>query len=377
MFSSFAISTIIRKEASFDPIRLDYSNPSVFTRPIEMICVLEIIDGPARGKRIWIKENQCVEIGRVSTADFSIPSDSHMSRRHLLLETTQNGFRIRDLGSANGTFLNNSRITVQNVTSGDRVRAGMTVFTVSIREDGENPHAEDGVTFGRNTPNNDSVPESGGSIEAPEHHGTIRSLEGLEPLEFESTVKIPIGSLPENDNESTLPIWRTNETKFWWKSYFTPTEVSGVYEQSNLYVSPVGNLMGLMQEFESEFQLAIIVNVSQLDSNSRQILAGLQSAGLLKFLTKSLCSVRFGTSRDFQNIVEMVVGQDAIICVGERKKNGQLDWGQFANSLSFPSMFRSHLTDPGSSLRKSLLTYRALAIFELDREGKLGLLLGD
>ena len=371
------MTTIIRKEASFDPIRLDYSNPSVFTRPIEMICVLEIIDGPARGKRIWIKENQCVEIGRVSTADFSIPSDSHMSRRHLLLETTQNGFRIRDLGSANGTFLNNSRITVQNVTSGDRVRAGMTVFTVSIREDGENPHAEDGVTFGRNTPNNDSVPESGGSIEAPEHHGTIRSLEGLEPLEFESTVKIPIGSLPENDNESTLPIWRTNETKFWWKSYFTPTEVSGVYEQSNLYVSPVGNLMGLMQEFESEFQLAIIVNVSQLDSNSRQILAGLQSAGLLKFLTKSLCSVRFGTSRDFQNIVEMVVGQDAIICVGERKKNGQLDWGQFANSLSFPSMFRSHLTDPGSSLRKSLLTYRALAIFELDREGKLGLLLGD
>lgn len=366
-----------KKEASFDPIRPDYSNPSVFRRPIEMICVLEIIDGPARGKRIWIKENQCVEIGRVSTADFSIPGDSHMSRRHLLLETTQNGFRIRDLGSANGTFLNSSRITVQNVTSGDKVRAGMTVFTVSIREDGENPHAEDGVTFGRNTSNDDSVPESDGSIDAPEHHGTIRSLEGLGPLEFESTARIPIGSLPENDNESTLPIPGANETKFWWKSYFTPTEVSGVYEQSNLYVSPLGNLMGLMQEFESEFQLAIIVNVSQLDSNSRQILAGLQSAGLLKFLTKSLCRVRFERSQDFQNIVEMVVGQDAIICVGESKKNGQLDWGQFANSLSFPSMFRSHLTDPGSSLRKSLLRYRALAIFELDREGKLGLLLGD
>ena len=343
-----------------------------------MICVLEIIDGPARGKRIWIKENQCIEIGRGSSADFSIPSDSHMSRRHLLLETTQNGFRIRDLGSANGTFLNNARITVQNLVSGDRVCAGMTVFTVSIREDGENPHAEDGVTFSRNAPNNDPVSATVASLEVPEHHGTIRSMEGLGQLEFESIVRIPIGSLPEiNENEITLPIQTAKETLFWWRPYFTPTQFSGVYEQSNLYSSPIGNFMGLMQEFESEFQLTTIVNVSQLDSSGRLLLASLQSAGQLEFMTKSLCTVKFGQSQDFQSIIDLVVGQDAMICVGERKRTPGLDWGQFANSLSFPSMFRTHLTDPESSLRKSLLRYRALSVFELDRQGKLGLLIGD
>ena len=114
---------------------------------LPMICVIDIIEGPAQGKRIWLKENQCLEVGRISSADFSIPTDSHLSRRHLLLDSTQNGFRVRDVGSANGTFLNDQRVTVHALNSGDTIRAGMSSFRISLRENDVNPHQQDGISF--------------------------------------------------------------------------------------------------------------------------------------------------------------------------------------------------------------------------------------
>ena len=75
-----------------------------------------------------------------------------MSRRHLLLDSTQNVFRVRDVGSANGTFLNNAPVRVQELRAGDRIRAGMTIFLVSIKEGSDNPHEEDGISFSGTTP---------------------------------------------------------------------------------------------------------------------------------------------------------------------------------------------------------------------------------
>jgi pSer/pThr/pTyr-binding forkhead associated (FHA) protein len=104
-----------------------------------MICVLDILQGPASGKRIWLKVQQCIEVGRTAAADFSIPSDTHLSRRHFLLDSTGNCFRIRDVGSSNGTFLNDKRITVAELHPGDTIRAGLTTFQVSFREDDADP----------------------------------------------------------------------------------------------------------------------------------------------------------------------------------------------------------------------------------------------
>ena len=77
-----------------------------------MICVLDVTAGPARGKRFWLRSNQQIEIGRLSSADFAIPGDSHMSRRHLILEGTNSAFRVRDVGSVNYTFVNLSLIHI-------------------------------------------------------------------------------------------------------------------------------------------------------------------------------------------------------------------------------------------------------------------------
>ena len=112
-----------------------------------MICVLDITAGPERGRRVWIKADERLEIGRISTADMAITTDPHMSRRHLVLEGTAQTFRLRDVGSANGTFVNAARISNVELCHGDRVRAGSTVFEVSLLADDENPHQRDGITF--------------------------------------------------------------------------------------------------------------------------------------------------------------------------------------------------------------------------------------
>jgi predicted component of type VI protein secretion system len=50
-----------------------------------------------------------VVIGRAAECDISVPADE-MSRRHALVKPTQEGLAVEDLGSANGTFINNKRV---------------------------------------------------------------------------------------------------------------------------------------------------------------------------------------------------------------------------------------------------------------------------
>jgi pSer/pThr/pTyr-binding forkhead associated (FHA) protein len=82
-----------------------------------------------------------MEIGRTASADFSIPSDSHLSRRHFLLDSTTTTVRIRDVGSSNGTFVNDHRITVAELKDGDTIRAGISTFQVTFRD--ESDHLEE------------------------------------------------------------------------------------------------------------------------------------------------------------------------------------------------------------------------------------------
>jgi predicted component of type VI protein secretion system len=61
--------------------------------------------------------------------------DSEVSRRHAEIRTSDGSLGIEDLGSTNGTFVNERRITGLTVLShGDTVRLGGTVWTVSIED---------------------------------------------------------------------------------------------------------------------------------------------------------------------------------------------------------------------------------------------------
>jgi hypothetical protein len=57
--------------------------------------------------------------------------DPEVSRRHAAIRGTSGFLAIEDLGSTNGTFVNDKRITAMTVLSdGDSVRLGGTVWTV-------------------------------------------------------------------------------------------------------------------------------------------------------------------------------------------------------------------------------------------------------
>jgi ABC transport system ATP-binding/permease protein len=59
--------------------------------------------------------------------------DPEVSRRHAAIRTSGGSLAIEDLGSTNGTFVNEERIAGVTVLShGDTVRLGATVWTVSI-----------------------------------------------------------------------------------------------------------------------------------------------------------------------------------------------------------------------------------------------------
>jgi pSer/pThr/pTyr-binding forkhead associated (FHA) protein len=60
-------------------------------------------------------------IGRAPECDISIPTDE-ISRRHAELRVSQDGVMVEDLGSANGTYVNDRRVTRELLKHGDELR---------------------------------------------------------------------------------------------------------------------------------------------------------------------------------------------------------------------------------------------------------------
>ena len=70
-------------------------------------------------------------IGRVPGSDI-LMTDSQSSGRHAEIRPEGQGYSIVDLGSTNGTFVNEQKLTPQaarSLRSGDRIRIGKTIFT--------------------------------------------------------------------------------------------------------------------------------------------------------------------------------------------------------------------------------------------------------
>jgi pSer/pThr/pTyr-binding forkhead associated (FHA) protein/tetratricopeptide (TPR) repeat protein len=63
-------------------------------------------------------------VGRVAPADIAIDDDS-VSRKHAEIVRSKKGVLVRDLGSANGTFLNGERVTEAPLSPGDVLRFGV------------------------------------------------------------------------------------------------------------------------------------------------------------------------------------------------------------------------------------------------------------
>lgn len=80
---------------------------------------------------------QRVALGRAATNDLSFPEDNGLSRQHLVFEKQQDGWRVIDIGSKNGTVVNGKRIEgPTRLNPGDQILAGhlTVVFDVPGRK---------------------------------------------------------------------------------------------------------------------------------------------------------------------------------------------------------------------------------------------------
>ncbi len=89
-------------------------------------CLVEIY-GQELGRRIPLTSG-VFEIGRSSKCDLTIDQDS-VSRHHARIARSRDGhYSVADLGSTNGTYVNDTHVAEQNLTDGDQVKIGRTIF---------------------------------------------------------------------------------------------------------------------------------------------------------------------------------------------------------------------------------------------------------
>ena len=76
--------------------------------------------------------SRTTSVGRGEDCGLRVPLLS-VSRRHCELSLIDQEIKVRDLGSSNGTYLNNNRISEEEtLKAGDRLAVGPVIFTVQI-----------------------------------------------------------------------------------------------------------------------------------------------------------------------------------------------------------------------------------------------------
>ena len=68
-------------------------------------------------------------LGREASCDITIPG-THLSRRHAELAVKGNKLQIRDLGSSNGTYVNDVKVMESELKTGDTVRFDVLRFRI-------------------------------------------------------------------------------------------------------------------------------------------------------------------------------------------------------------------------------------------------------
>ena len=89
--------------------------------------VLEIIEGPQAGRQVQLAT--VVDIGRDASLPLGLDQDSQVSRRHARVTAQGGQAVVEDLGSTNGTYVNEQPIHAPHaLRPGDKVRVGLTVI---------------------------------------------------------------------------------------------------------------------------------------------------------------------------------------------------------------------------------------------------------
>ena len=95
--------------------------------------ILEIVEGSGAGKQIPL--DNVVDVGREPSLPLHLDDDSQVSRRHARISAQGGNVVVEDLGSTNGTYVNDQPISSpRTLNPGDKVRIGLTVIELRTRQ---------------------------------------------------------------------------------------------------------------------------------------------------------------------------------------------------------------------------------------------------
>jgi pSer/pThr/pTyr-binding forkhead associated (FHA) protein len=100
-----------------------------------MIPRLVAIDGPLSDETIYL-ENQVVSIGRDVLNDICL-KDPYLSRQHCLIRSECDEYKIEDLNSANGTYVNDERVKLSSLEEGALIQIGISLFIFRLQNTAE------------------------------------------------------------------------------------------------------------------------------------------------------------------------------------------------------------------------------------------------
>ena len=98
--------------------------PGAFAQAKQFLGWLTFLDGARKGEVINL--DQRVTVGASQSCGITISDDKYMSSHHADVELAEEGYRVHDRDSTNGTYINNIRIKDELLLDGDTVRFGVT-----------------------------------------------------------------------------------------------------------------------------------------------------------------------------------------------------------------------------------------------------------
>jgi hypothetical protein len=101
--------------------------------------------GPLNGTR-WVLDEETMIIGRSPDSKFVI-ADRQVSRQHAVIQKTEKGYSIKDLGSKNGTYVNGKKVEEQVLLQdGDLVQLAFALQLAFIGTEATLPLSASGAS---------------------------------------------------------------------------------------------------------------------------------------------------------------------------------------------------------------------------------------
>lgn len=128
-------------------------------------------------------------IGRMDDCHIRIPIGG-ISRKHCEIVVKDGSIVVRDLGSSNGTFVNQERVSDQPLAPGDLISVGGLVFLVSVNGDPSDINAammyEDGLPETESIgPASPSAPREAAAPKAPQAVSSSGKSEDSSMMDFD------------------------------------------------------------------------------------------------------------------------------------------------------------------------------------------------